>query len=87
MKEWQELYPELVNKLRWAISTTFGDDADRYPFGDSQRIATVFAQEIVELVKCAQNSPGVLAHTALIRGFRQQNEVDEYLKPLDKITR
>jgi len=87
MEEWKDLYPELVNKIRWAVSTTFGDDADRYPFGDSQRIATVFAQEIVDLVKCAKSSPGVLGSTGTIRGFRQQRQVDELLEPLDKITR
>ncbi len=87
MKEWQDLYPELVNKIRWAVSTTFGDDADRYPFGDSQRIATVYAQEILDLVKCAKHSPEVLTSTGLIRGFRQQRDVDEILQTLDKVTR
>jgi len=69
---WEDLYPELVNKFRWAITTTFGTPASRYPYGDAQRIATVLSQDAIDLIKTSTAAPGVLGTTATIRGHQAQ---------------
>jgi len=73
-----------VNKLRWSISTAFSDEKDRYPFQASQLIATVYAQEILELVKFATETPGVLGTTSTIRNFKKQSDADAILDKLDR---
>lgn len=73
---WNDIYPELVNKLRWSISTAFATPESNYPFRDSQAMATVFAQEIVDLVKLAQTEPGVTMTPGSIRGWKAQKVLD-----------
>jgi len=76
--KWKDAYPELVNKLRWAISTTFGTRESRYPYQDSQKIATVFSQEILDLVKHAEDEPGIVGSTDSIRSYyRTHDEVPD----------
>jgi len=83
MNKWQDAYPELVNKLRWAISTTFSTPDSRYPYQASQALATVFSQDILELVKVGEEFPESLASTDIVRGsLRQRSIVEE----LDKVT-
>lgn len=72
---WEDLYPELVNKIRWAITTTFGTPASRYPYGVAQRIATVLSQDVIDLIKLSMEEPGVLSSTATIRGHQRQTTV------------
>ena len=79
-KPWEELYPELVNKFRWAISTSCGTAESRYPFGDSQRMATVFAQQVLDLVKAAPDAPGLLSSTDSIRSFNYQRAIDRVVE-------
>jgi len=81
MNKWEDAYPELVNKIRWAISTTFATTQSRYPFQASQALATVFAQEILDLVKEGERTPGLLSATGTIRSYRQQLPI---LAELDK---
>jgi len=80
---WADAYPELVNKFRWAISTTFGTAESRYPFQDSQTIATVFSQEVLDLVKLAEEVPGVLYSTDTVRSYFQQQRMKVTLDKLD----
>lgn len=75
--KWEDIYPELVNKLRWSIATCFSTPESRFPYQDSQKIATVYAQEIIELLKVFSTEPGVLATTATIRGFSNQRVLDK----------
>ena len=81
MNKWEDAYPELVNKIRWAISTTFATAQSRYPFRASQAVATVLAQEILELIKAGEEIPGLLDTTNTIRSYLQQVPV---LAELDK---
>jgi len=69
---WEDVYPELVNKIRWAICTTFGTPASRYPYGVAQRIATVLAQDAMDTIKLSLTEPGVLLSTGSIRGHQAQ---------------
>lgn len=70
---WEDIYPELVNKIRWAITTAFSTPASRYPYGVAQRVATVVSQDVIELIKLSQAEPGVLGTTGTIRGFQRQS--------------
>lgn len=78
---WEDVYPELVNKIRWAICTTFGTPASRYPYGVAQRIATVLAQDAMDTIKLSLTEPGVLSSTGSIRGLQAQTRQEEALKP------
>ena len=40
---WDDIYPELVNKIRWAICTAFSTPESRYPFSIAQKLATVLS--------------------------------------------
>lgn len=75
--EWQDVYPEMVNKFRWAISTALSTPGSRYPFQASQAIATVLAQDVIELAKLATTEPGVVATTNTIRGYFHQIHIDK----------
>jgi len=73
---WDEVYPELVNKIRWAICTTFGTPASRYPYGVAQKLATVLAQDAMDLIKLSLTEPGVLLTTDSIRGQQAQSRYE-----------
>lgn len=77
---WEDIYPELVNKIRWAISTAFGTPGSRYPFGVAQKIATVVSQDVIDLIKLSREEPGVLASTDTIRGHQRQTTVDSAIQ-------
>lgn len=76
---WEDLYPELVNKIRWAITTAFGTPASRYPYGVAQRIATVLSQDVIDLIKLSQEEPGVLSSTSTIRGHFTQASIGSHI--------
>ena len=82
MNRWRDAYPELVNKLRWAISTAFATPDDRYPYSIAQRIATIYAQEILDLVKFGEECPEILGSTGTIRSYLQQVKVQAELDKL-----
>lgn len=73
---WEDIYPELVNKMRWAISTSLKTPASNYPFPASQALATVFSQSIIDIAKQAVEEPGILASTGTVRGFFNQKLID-----------
>lgn len=79
MKDWIEIYPELVNKFRWAIQTSLSSESIRFPYPASQALATVLSQDAISVAKCSLVTPGVLASTKTIRGFFQQLEIDKKL--------
>lgn len=79
MKEWAEVYPELVNKFRWALQSSLSEGSTKYDYRASQVLATVLSQDAIAVVKCATSAPGVLASTKTVRGFFQQTELDKQL--------
>jgi len=79
---WDDVYPELVNKMRWAICTSFKTRASNYPYGAAQNLATVLSQQAIEIVKMEQTEPGVVGTTSTIRGFYHQQSADV---SLDKV--
>jgi len=73
---WDDVYPELVNKMRWSLQTAFSMEGFNFPYSTAQRISTVLSQDAVELMKCARSSEDVLSTTDTIRGFYAQTRVD-----------
>lgn len=73
---WEDVYPELVNKIRWAISTSLGTPGGNFHYGASQKLATVLAQDVIDLVKLSYESPKLLTTTGHIRSTLDQVRVD-----------
>lgn len=72
---WKDIYPELVNKVRWAICTSVKTPESNYPYTAAQRVATVLAQDIVELLRLAVDEPGVVGSIATVRNALLQERV------------
>lgn len=79
---WGDIYPELVNKIRWAVCTAFKTPGSNYPFSSGQVIATVYASAIIEIVRAAEEAPGLLGSTSLLRGFLTQERIRSELDKL-----
>lgn len=73
--EWKDLYPELVNKIRWAIVSSLRNQGSNISYSEGQHLATVLSQDVLEIAKAYSTSPGVLASTGTVRGFYQQGQV------------
>ncbi len=73
---WEDVYPELVNKIRWAISTSCSTPGSNYPYSASQKLATVLAQDAIEVVKLGFESPRLLEKTGSIRSSLDQIRVE-----------
>ena len=73
---WEDVYPELVNKIRWAISTSFSMKGSSYPYSASQKLATVLSQDAIEMVKLGYESPSLLNKTGNIRSALDQVRAD-----------
>lgn len=73
--EWKDLYPELVNKIRWAIVSSLRNAGSNISYTHGQHLATVVSQDVLEIAKIYVTEPGVLASTATVRGFYQQDKV------------
>lgn len=72
---WEDIYPELVNKLRWAICTSLKTPGSNYPYSAGQAIATVLAQEVIDVAKMAIDNPGVLGSPGTVRSFLIQEVI------------
>jgi len=83
--QWKDIYPELVNKLRWAICTAVKTPESNYPYGVAQRIATVLAQDAVAIIQLGEEHPEILSSPASIRGVLKsldiERDVDSILTP------
>lgn len=75
--DWNDIYPELVNKIRWAICTSFKTRESNYPYGAGQSLATVLSQYAIDLVKAESSEPGLTGSTAAIRRFLEPTERSE----------
>jgi hypothetical protein len=73
--KWDDLYPELVNKTRWAIVSSSQNADLNTTYSEAQALATVLAQEMIEILKCYVESPGVLDSTKSVRGFYSQERI------------
>lgn len=67
--DWKDLYPELVNKIRWAICSTLKTPGSNYPYSLAQPLATVLSGYAIDTAKQEQESPGSTQSTSMIRSF------------------
>jgi hypothetical protein len=57
--QWEEVYAELLNKIRWSISTTTADrGAISCSFQEAQSVAGVCAGDVLHLLKLKAATPG-----------------------------
>lgn len=54
--EWEPIYAELLNKIRWAIASTAAG-AFNYSYRDSVALATVLAGDALKLMKKREEKP------------------------------
>jgi len=57
--EWEETYAELANKIRWAIASTVGAAGINLPYRTSKGIATLFASDVLRLLKLLEEKPNL----------------------------
>jgi len=74
--KWNNVYPELVNKLRWAIVTSVKTEASNFNYSLGQRIATVVAQDVVAIIRTWEEAPEVLSTIDTIRGCLMQVDAE-----------
>ena len=72
---WKDIYPELVNKLRWAICTAVKTPDSNYPYSTAQKVATVLAQDTIDLLRTAIDEPGCIGSIPRIRQTLLQERV------------
>ena len=66
---WADVYPELVNKIRWAICTSLKTPGSNYPFRLGQPLATVLSGFAIDIAKQEIESPGSTQSTSSIRSL------------------
>lgn len=74
---WADVYPELVNKVRWAICTSLKTRASNYPYTLGQALATVLSGFAIDIAKQEIESPGSTQSTSLIRALLSQWKADD----------
>ena len=73
---WNDVYPELVNKLRWAVVTSVKTPDSNFNYSLGQRIATVIAQDVVAIIRTWEEAPEVLSTIDTIRGCLMQLDAE-----------
>jgi len=73
--EWEDVYPEMVNKIRWAIVSTLQGNGGSISYSEGQSLATVVSQDIMSIAKVYERSGGVLASTGSVREFWKQEKI------------
>ena len=63
MKEWQPIYAELANKLRWSISSTAAAAGINYTFQESMACANFAAGSLLDLMKLKAGDPDLMVNT------------------------
>lgn len=55
--DWEPIYAELANKLRWSISSTASAAGINYTFQESMACANFAAAEIIKVMKMKDHAP------------------------------
>ncbi len=56
---WEETYAELLNKIRWSIATAAPTAGITLPFATSKALASLFASDVVRLLKLLDEKPNL----------------------------
>lgn len=54
--EWEQIYAELLNKIRWSVASTAAG-AFNYSYRDSLALAQVLAGDALKLMKAREEKP------------------------------
>lgn len=54
---WEEVYAELLNKIRWSIASSVAAQGINLPFRTSKGIAGLFAGDVLRLLKLLEEKP------------------------------
>lgn len=70
-KELAEMMAELTNKVRWSIGTSM-ESFSGWSYGEQRAVASVIAEEVLELAKAKRESPdfswdSVVVHSQLVQ--------------------
>ena len=68
--EWEIIYAELMNKIRWAIASTVAG-AFNYSYRDSQALATVLAGDALRLMKMRHEKPDLSLTPESVRALME----------------
>lgn len=55
--EWEQIYAELLNKIRWSIATSAANGGINIPFRTSKGLAGFFASDVLRLLKLKDEKP------------------------------
>tara|TARA_Y100001951_G_C11169277_1_gene199308 strand:- start:423 stop:641 length:219 start_codon:yes stop_codon:yes gene_type:complete len=61
--EWEPIYAELANKMRWAIASTAQAAGQNYTFTETMAVANYCAGDVLKFMKLKEQSPDVRALT------------------------
>jgi len=56
---WEEIYAELLNKIRWSIASTVSGQGINIPFRTSKGMASLFASDVLRLLKLLEEKPNL----------------------------
>lgn len=66
---WKSVHAELTNKIRWSISTTAATVPCNVSFPDSQWVASMLANDVLDALKMLSANPSLSLRAA----FRQKS--------------
>lgn len=56
---WEEVYAEMLNKIRWSIASTVSGAGINIPFRTSRGLAGLFAGDVLRLLKLLEDKPNL----------------------------
>lgn len=65
--QWEQIYAELLNKIRWAIASTAAGQGYNYTYQDSIALATVLSGDALKFMKLKEEKPDLRATAKEIR--------------------
>jgi len=71
--EWEPIYAELRNKIRWSVASTAQEAGFNYSFRDSVALATVLAGDALKLMKAREAKPDLRPDEKWIRDLLHTN--------------
>jgi hypothetical protein len=74
--EWEIIYAELSNKLRWSISSTADAAGFNWSFRESQSVANLLASDALNVMKMRDKNPDTELTTAALKVWLDGKKLD-----------
>jgi len=65
--EWEQIYAELLNKIRWSVASTAANIPVNYSYQDSIALSKVLAGDALKLMKAREEKPDLRFTTESVR--------------------